>query len=628
MQTNRRVLVAIVSGVCCIGCWAGALHLPEMPVVWEDSGDVSASAGESMTLQDELKDVPGVVLTQMSGQGSAASLAVRGFGDDALGNVVLVVDGLSQWDPNHLLPDMSQWLAINLAQVSVQAQTNSVLYGNRAVGGVVRVTTKPLQQRPEQFSVAVGSYNTHVETLQVKTTHDRWTATTLVQTAASDNYREHNQSDSAHMQSGVAYDNGDAHWQWTVSAADDQLQLPGALTAQEVAADPTQASNDSDTLNTHALRSVLQGDFLLANNWQYQSQLQLVDLTTDGIQSSSYTSSGTGVHWHQMLHSLDETYLRSVWDIGTDIRINQYDYDSDDYQPDSDQTLLALFEQSTTSLGARWSLLVGQRVAVNDTHETEADVTWQSEDTAYATHVALRYDWDKSRQMELRRATGFRFPTADEVAWTEDNTRLQTQTNTSYEWTFKQTQQPLNYKIGVYYLHINNEIMYVPYQDSLYFGYNENLPPTSRVGAQLTIKDRLSPRWQVQGGLDWVNAVMCEGADSGLEIPFVAPWQWELGVHYRPQPYWTLSLRYHQIGSRYPMGDVDNLTPQEPAYGVLDGTLSYHHGFVESSLMLNNITDQHYNEAAVLSTNSEGQATVGYYPAPGINVLCRVAVIF
>ena len=594
---------------------------PNPPAIDDGVSAVTVAHDNDDDAAETVSHLPGVVVTQMSGSGSDASVAVRGFGGDANGNTVFVVNGMSQVNGSQMMAMPEIFSPYNIDSVELLEESDGVLYGDHAVGGVVRVNTKPVSQQPNAVSIGLGSYDAYRWDAQVKTEKGPWSAISFIQTVHSNNYRDHNAWDSAHMRTAVAFEGGSSQWEWVVSAGDESLQLPGALSAEQVNEDRQQADSTVNDLYRYPVNSSLHGEVSVGEDWLLQTQLQWAGVTENGYQGNPYTSEGDVFQWRQTMESRYPVWLGSAWLGGVDVLTSDYQYDITGYHPDSNEQMVAVFGQSSTPIHTKTTLVLGQRVAWNSVKASQTGSEWSSDDTATATTIAFRYALTDHSHVSLRRATNFRFPTTDESAWTQNGVPLKTQTGTSYEahWQDKRTHWETD--VSVYDLSLDNEILYVPCQDSLYYGYNENLSPTERLGAHVMLRYRWSSRWEWQGRYDWVNAKIIEGQDEGHAIPFVAANQWVTGVVFSPAHFWQLEMQYRYMGQRYAMGDVDNALGQEPAYGLLDATVAYHRGCYRTALSLKNMTAVKYNIAAVESTNGEGEPSVYYYPAPRFSVM-------
>jgi vitamin B12 transporter len=116
------------------------------PVVYEKIGNtVSLIGGEAIAargsayLQDVLREVPGLAVSQSGSFGAQTSVRIRG----AEGNHVLVlVDGVEVSAIGTGEFDFSSLLASNIERVEVLRGPQSGLYGSNALAGVINVITK------------------------------------------------------------------------------------------------------------------------------------------------------------------------------------------------------------------------------------------------------------------------------------------------------------------------------------------------------------------------------------------------------------------------------------------------------------------------------------------------------
>ncbi len=615
---------------CCFSISVASVVLPDLYLDQQLAADSDAQETQKAQQTDHdttesIGHLPGVVSTQMTGYGSGASFSIRGFGGDASSNTALIVDGLSQVNASQVASISSTYIPFNIDSIDLYEQSSSVLFGNHAVGGVIELNFKPLEQQSNAFLQGFGSYSTTQSIIQLTSSHDQLSLVTSLRNDYTKNYRDHNRWSSQQMRTaaGAEYDNWS--WQWSIQAGDESLELPGALSEQQVNEDRQQSTNNQDIIYSHPLNTTFKTTINLDQRWDYQSQFQLRSVTENGYQAGSFTSDDQLFQWHQFLESREPGWLGSCSMVGMDFLSSNYHYDTNGYHPDANELSFAVFGQSSLSIRPKVKLIIGQRFAWNDLDVSQTSNQWSSHDSASASSQALQYNVTQEDQLSLRRATSYRFPTTDESAWTRDGQPLDTQTGTSYELRWQKHHTRWRSDVGLYDLLLDNEILYVPYQDSLYFGYNENLPPTSRVGSYISFIYRWNSVWQSHARYDWVNAKVDSGVDRGSTLPFVAEQQAIFGMDFIPNDAWKLVVDYRYVGQRYAIGDIDNVMQPESGYGLVDVSVNFHRGHLIASLALKNLTNVKYNEAAVLSTNSDGQQAVYYYPAPRFNTILTVS---
>jgi vitamin B12 transporter len=104
-----------------------------------DAADIDAR--QQRSLPDVLRDVPGLNLVQVGGQGGQTSIFMRGTNAN---HTKVLVDGIEASDPSNPSGafDFGKFNSADIARVEVLRGPQSGLYGSDAIGGVVNVITK------------------------------------------------------------------------------------------------------------------------------------------------------------------------------------------------------------------------------------------------------------------------------------------------------------------------------------------------------------------------------------------------------------------------------------------------------------------------------------------------------
>jgi len=112
------------------------------------------------SLQDALRDVPGVYIRSNGPFGGTTGITMRGTQD---GQTSVMLDGVRLADPitTSGVMDISNLLTGGIGQVEVVQGPQSTLYGSDAMGGVINIRTRRGQGTPTGWaSVGFGSHNT------------------------------------------------------------------------------------------------------------------------------------------------------------------------------------------------------------------------------------------------------------------------------------------------------------------------------------------------------------------------------------------------------------------------------------------------------------------------------------
>ena len=199
-----------------------------------------------MKLDETLNQIPGVFLQNQENFAQGERVAIRGFGSRApfgVRGVTVVVDGIP-----YTLPDgQAQLDAIDLdsaERIEVIRGPASVMYGN-AAGGVISVTTADGRNNPNQTSIrATGGSNSFGKlALSNSGNNGDWSHNVSFSALNSEGYRDHAEVEKYLFNSKLrwALDN-DRSLTAIINLLDNpRSQDPGALTAEQVAEDRSQA---------------------------------------------------------------------------------------------------------------------------------------------------------------------------------------------------------------------------------------------------------------------------------------------------------------------------------------------------------------------------------------------------
>ncbi len=117
------------------------------------------------TVQEVLRNVPGVSVMQSGAFGGSASVYLRG---SKPGHTLVIIDGIEVNDPmsTDRSFDFADLTVDNVERIEVVRGPQSTLYGSDAIGGVINIITKKGKGKPKwEISSEGGSHNTFKESI-------------------------------------------------------------------------------------------------------------------------------------------------------------------------------------------------------------------------------------------------------------------------------------------------------------------------------------------------------------------------------------------------------------------------------------------------------------------------------
>jgi iron complex outermembrane receptor protein len=596
----------------------------------------------AMSVPDLLRSEEGIVVRDLLGIGRTAEVDLRGFGESAPSNTLILVDGRRVNEIDLSGVDWTQIPIDQIERIEVIRGTGSALYGDNAVGGVINIITKTPSQKPA-FSAkgSLGSYNMKKGQFSLSGGKGKVAASFYGDYDSTDGYRQNNEY-LARDFGGKAILDATDFLRFNVSGSyhKDNYGLPGALSLEEVNTNRRSSDSPLDNAKTEdgyvkwgfdldlGSYGNIVSDFSYRNresdtNWISQSFVQESMIDTWAILPRYILKADIFEHSNTLIGGIDlyrsDQTTKSFFGAPpspsglADIRRQSYGvYLSDEYSI-TDNLFLSL---------------AGRLEYVDyDLHQKDLtgflaplDATVKEDENAYTAGLTWLYSGKSSLFARVNRS--FRFPLTDElvvfdyVAGTiRVNSDLKPQTAQHYELGIRHFfTSKLQVDMTLYRADINHEI----YFNRLTFA-NENYEKTLHEGVEVGSKAELFDRLTVFGNYTYDQASFVGGPFDGKTIPAVPRNKFNLGFRVHDViPGFIFSAVYNYVDSSYLISDQSNEFPKLENYYTLDLRLSYAWKRINAFVGVNNVTGQKYSEYGVVGGFTPAPF---YYPAPEINWL-------
>lgn len=562
-----------------------------------DREQIEASASQDVL--DLLRSQAGMqILDSTSGR---ALPSLRGFGENALNNTLVLVDGRRLNQPAMSGADLASVPLANIERIEIIRGAGSVLYGDQAVGGVINIVTRTPDSDEAYIEASRGSHD--LEALRGHVYQQLGAGISAYvsgETRSSDNYRDHNNAEYANAFARLRYDHARGHALYEYQSLDDELLYPNALPVAQARLDRkasnSQAWNDRKT-QVHRLAMEQRLDDVWSANLDYSHSDQ------DGVGSwgpgSDFTQ-GTRIESisPRLTARFDSPLGAAEWLLGHDHIASDYQYRGAFSTTLARQTLRDWYTQYSQHLGHGLDLTLGYRASEVDDRNRGAGLNHR--DREGSSSIGLSWQADAQTRLFIKREDVLRWANVDENASTSPGVIfLRPQTGVSWETGIDWDDGVQRLQASLYRLELEDELLYDPTATgpfSPWFdGANVNLDKTLRRGVLLEAQRQLSDDLDIGGQYSFTDAKYRAGAFSGQQVPWVSRHGASAYLNYRLLPGLRGQLEAVYTGARYRSGDDANRFSRAGGYTLLNAALTYDYQQVSAKLRVNNLTGKRYD---------------------------------
>lgn len=585
-------------------------------------------------LIEVLRSQAGVQVRDTLGDGNRASISLRGFGENAVNNTLVLVDGRRLNNPSLDGPNLNSVPLAAIERIEIIRGAGTVLYGDQAVGGVINIITRTPLSNEAYIETTQGSHDLKAHRGHLfQQLGAGFSAFVSGEIRNGDNYRDHNNGNYNNAFGRLRYDHADGWALYEYQSIDDELLYPGALTIAERRTDrKASTSNEWNDNNTQVHRFALEQN--LGANWTGNFDYSIRDADGVGLISGSPFEDGTRVesfsprltaHW-------DSDLGRSEWLIGHDHIASDYQasyalYPS--FSSGASQTQRDWYSQLNQPLGQNVSLTLGYRASeAEDRNKVSGQ---RHTDREGSTSITLQWQANQQTRLFIKREDVLRWANVNENTSVEPGvTFLKPQTGESWESGVEWNDGAQRYQASLYRLDLDDELLYDPFADNSKFGpgagANINLDQTRREGVLLEADYQLSERLALGGQYSFTDSEFRAGANKGNEVPWVSRNSASAHLNYLIATGLNAYLEAIYTGPRYLSSDDAQALPRDGGYTLYNAALKYEYQQFNAKLRVNNLTGKRYDSFATYVSWQPGSR--GLYPGPEEDVQLSIGYRF
>ncbi len=605
------------------------------------------------TVQEALRQVPGIVFYDQTGNPFQRTVDLRGFNAQPNPSVSVFVDGVRVNEPDSNAVNWDLIPIQNVERIEVLPGPTAV-YGQNATSGVINIITKRGTKVPQTtVTGALGSYNQY----QVSATtsgplpkgFDYYVNLGLDRGSA---YRDDSDSRVSNVMGRLGYIPTEAtNLAVSYTYVNNRLEEPGTLTLSELVQNPRQSVTQGMSTNEFNTviftgRQKLGWGFSLAGNVSYrqssQDQNNIGRFSVAGLTTNTNTTSGV----LQLSHEDRFWERQNRFSVGGEFQYSQvkstgsgsfggFPFSS---QQSITENVLGIFAQDSFDLTSQLNLTAAVRYDSANIRFTDEIDPANSGSNWYGRvtpRVGLTYTPLSSLTLYANYGQGFQIPTTNELFSLGpfgSNPNLMPVKSQTFELGLRA--RPTNWlevNLALYQTNVSDQIFFIVTDPLTFSGRNENLPKTRILGAEVGVK--LHP-------YDWVDILMnysyansqfetnfslfSGDVQKGDRVPLVPLTRVNGTVNFRPLQGLEIGVTGLYVSRQVLLNDESNQSYYrlQDAF-LLNAQASYTWKWFRFFLQGNNLTNKSYQTFGIVSGD-----TIFVMPAPGINVLGGITIQF
>ena len=581
-------------------------------------------AAEASSVPELLSKQANLLFRSNNGKMADSEVALRGFGENSGQRVLIVVDGQKFNRPDLGNIEWQQIPLQNIESIEVIRGAQNVLYGNHALSGVIKITTKKGGEDLHLLKGRAGSFDAWHGSVYSSGERAGWYYAAGYDYTEDGGYREHafSRAQIGHVALGYQLSEGSSITLRSVYS-DSLLQIPGPITLSQFETNPTVSNNDGQqvTMNRTSLTTVF---------WESDQAWGATQVNCGWLSRDlDWSLGGVYADNRQQGFSLTPRLKWGAGDnalyCGVDCLLDAVSYDdfSDAAKTDARGRAeiyrwqvgpylfaeKALTDKISLNGGVRYEGVYTDNLYANN-DDPAASFDGSIDKRGWAVECAVNCKLNDYCSLWLSYDRLYRYPALDEVAAYQGfalqqplNFNLDPEQGNSFELGVKWRQRNLAFSAALYHTTLQDEIVYDAI-DNL----NINADTTRRLGGDIELS-YTQTSWGVSSRWSIVDAEFADGVHAGRTIPLVPAYHGVATVWMRPFEPLRISVYGNYVAERYQGNDDANTFRPISAYilGHLMVTCKLHSS-LSASFKINNLFDRHYVSSAYQGA---------YYPGSG-----------
>jgi iron complex outermembrane receptor protein len=548
---------------------------------------------------EAVRKLGGVVGRSDLNGGRELSLDLRGYGETASQNIVVLLDGIRLSENENVSARLSAIPLSRIERIEVVRGGSSVLWGEGASAGVINVVLKHGDATVDSARVlaAVESFGGWELSASGQRTMGAWTLDAHGKKLRSDGYRKNSYLHQDSSGLGIQWNDGPWAVSWRVMTEDQSTGLPGALKLSDAQDDPRQSGTPKDyderKESRHLARVTWRGENV---RLELDAGYRHRETGYEYVRPGSSKAESSSDQWQLSPRFVwSKQFDAARWTATGGVDWLDWDFESASsfLQETGSQHNVAAYVQSELALPSDTRIAVGMRHERVEKSAMSSSSNYTRNDKLKAGELGVSQGLFGPWSAYGRVASSYRLANVDENRQTPGQAALLPQENRDREIGVRWEQSGHSATARYFHQKTRDEILYVL---APLFA-NTNIDPVLRKGVELEFRWLVSTALRLSGTAQHLSARFDAGPNKGKDLVAVSPTTATLRAHWQVDDRQSFEMGVQYLSkARYP-GDESNLCSARLSSSTLvDGRYVWRQQGWTVALAGSNLADRQGNQ--------------------------------
>ena len=569
------------------------------------------------------------------GTDAKTSVRIRGFGEQASRNILILVNGIRLTDMTMGGANLSN---INIGDIYeieiIKGGSAGVLFGDGATGGAVNIITKnPNFVRDElNLKTSLKSFSSKSKSFSYTKKLNNFVIQSFVSEEDTQGYRENSKFKSDNFNFDLSFLKDPINRYFAKFSYSEQLtEIPGNITLTDFYTRPRYSRTPED-FGTEKVNSISIGSQNIldsGNKFSNVLKFEDKDQTTSALSGGRYILAKTNLETSTFSSKLIKKYKFNNLDLkskfGVDFFKSDYraignNWSQVKYHNIASQNIIepfGIFEFNHSS-NKKIDYEIGFRYHYYelDTDNYTTKTSLSSDDRQnYAWSLGANYNLQNGQKLFSHVSRSYRSPRLDEIisliSPSPGHTHIDHQYSNDIELGYELVENKQRYKASIFRTLIKNQI----YLNQTTLN-NENFDPSIHQGLEIEFDQSINNNLNFKSNATFIDSHFTKGIEKGNETSYVPRISGNLSLNYDLDSYTDTSLEYKYMGKQRSGNDPTYLLPKSKAYQIIDFNVTHKIKSFKLRGSINNILNKKYYTNLIKSAAWSGNKPYAY-PQPG-----------